>query len=122
VKNVTLSLFTSSFTQVFTLWVRTSLKENAMQDTKPKKQRLENYQNGREGGPTFSAFSRPKSSRGRSRPLQQDAPVVLSCPQAIVTNRSKAHLATGLLQSRQSSGRNYFRFPATQFSFPTLNR
>jgi hypothetical protein len=48
VKNVTFSLFTSSFTRVFTLWPRTPLKEIAMPGTKPQEQQPENYPNGRE--------------------------------------------------------------------------
>ncbi len=39
VKNVTFSLFTSSFTQVFTLWPHTPLKKNSMREPKTKKQR-----------------------------------------------------------------------------------
>ena len=53
VKNVRISLFNLVFTQVFTLWPRTPLKENAMAESKPQKQRLENYQNGPEGTPLF---------------------------------------------------------------------
>jgi hypothetical protein len=77
-KNETFSHCTSSCTKVFTLWPRTWLKENAMLEPKPRKQRPQNNQSGRE--PTFSAFSRPKSSWGRSRPLQQDATIALSRP------------------------------------------
>jgi hypothetical protein len=63
VKNVTFSLFTSFFTQVFTLWLRTPLKENAMPESNPQKQRPENYQNGRER-PHFFGFQPPKKVRG----------------------------------------------------------
>jgi len=123
VKNAIFSFFISFFTKVLTLWSRTFLKEKAMHEPKQQKQSNSNYKNGREGGdPTFSAFSRPKSSWGRARPRQQDATVELSRPQAKVPNRSKAHIATGRCQSWQTSGRNYFQFSATQFSFPTLNR
>jgi hypothetical protein len=74
------------------------------------------------GDPTFSAFSRPKSSWGRSRALQEGATVALSRSQAIVLKSSKVHIVRGRFKSWQSSGRNYFRLPATRFSFPTLNR
>ena len=39
VKNKTFSRCTSSCTKVFTLWVRTPLKEHAMPEMKPQKQR-----------------------------------------------------------------------------------
>jgi hypothetical protein len=39
VKNVAFSRCTSSCTKVFTLWLDTPLKENAMPEAKPKKQR-----------------------------------------------------------------------------------
>jgi hypothetical protein len=98
VKDVRISLFSLVFTQVFTLWPRTPLKENTMPESKPRKQRPENNQNGRED-PTFSAFSRPKSSWGRSRPLQQDATVAMSRPQAKAPNSTKTRIAKGSVQS-----------------------
>jgi hypothetical protein len=119
VKHVTLSLFTSSFTQVFTLWPRILLTHGAMRETQRKNSIGKTTKT---GGSHFFGFQPPKKFVGSSRPLPQDAAVTLSRPQAIVPNRSKAHIATRLLQSWQSSGRIYFRFPATQFSFPTLSR
>src|SRR5271168_1640502 len=52
--------------------------------------------------PTFSAFSRPKSSWGRSRPFQQDATVALSRLQTDEPTNSKTHIAPGLFQRWQS--------------------
>jgi hypothetical protein len=68
VNNETFSRFTSFFTQVFTLWPRNQLNENAMRETKPQKQRPENYQNEREGGPHFFGFQPPKKFVGSLPP------------------------------------------------------
>jgi hypothetical protein len=67
VKNVRISRFNLVFTQVFTLWPRTPLKENAMAESKPQKRRLENYQNGRER-PHFFGFQPPKKFVGSLPP------------------------------------------------------
>jgi hypothetical protein len=67
VKNVTFSFFTSVFTQVFTLWTHTPRKVNLMPEAKPKKQRPENYQNGRER-PHFFGFQPPKKFVGSLPP------------------------------------------------------
>ena len=58
-------------------------------------------QNIKSGGsdPTFSAFSRPKSAWGRSRPIQHDATIALSRPQATAPKSSKARMAMGPFNS-----------------------
>jgi len=99
VKNVTFLLCTSSCTKVFTLSAPTPLKEGAMLNRNPKSSVRKTTKTGG-SDPTFPAFSRPKSPWGRSRPLPHDVTVALSRPQAKVPNRSKAHIATGPLQSR----------------------
>jgi hypothetical protein len=53
VKNVTFSHCKLSCTKVFTPWPRTPLKKNAMPGAESKKQRPQNYQNGREATPLF---------------------------------------------------------------------
>jgi hypothetical protein len=67
VKNVRISLFNLVFTQVFTLWPGTPLKEHVMLGATPKKQRPENYQNGRER-PHFFGFQPPKKCVGSLPP------------------------------------------------------
>jgi hypothetical protein len=62
VKNVTFSACTSSCTKVFTLRPRTPLKQSTMPAAKPRKQRPENHQNGRER-PHFFGFQPPKKPR-----------------------------------------------------------
>ncbi len=46
-KNVRFSLCTSACTKVFTLWSRSSLKENAIPEPKAQKQRNSNHKNGK---------------------------------------------------------------------------
>ena len=75
-KNVNMTLFTSFFTRIFTLWLRLLLEHKAMPETKPKSSRGKTTKTGG-SDPTFSAFSRPKSSWGRSRP---EAP----CPVPVI--------------------------------------
>jgi hypothetical protein len=73
-----MTLFTSFFTQVFTLWPRIFLTHGAMRETKPKSSIGKTTKTGG-SDPTFSAFSRPKSAWGRSRPeAPYPVPVVLS--------------------------------------------
>jgi hypothetical protein len=100
VKNVNLTLCNRSCTKVFTLWPRMHLQDQAMPAAKLKSSGRKTTKTGG-SDPTFSAFSRPKSSWGRSRPHRDDATVALSRPQATVTNSSKAYMATGLVQSWQ---------------------
>ena len=66
-KNVRISHFNLVFTQVFTRRRCTSLKENAMPESKPQKQRPVNYQNGRER-PHFFGFQPPKKFVGSLPP------------------------------------------------------
>jgi hypothetical protein len=67
VKKVNMTLFTSFFTQVFTPWPRMPVEGKAMPETKPKSSSGKTTKTGG-SDPTFSAFSRPKSAWGRSRP------------------------------------------------------
>jgi hypothetical protein len=73
-----MTLFTSFFTPVFTVWPRMLLKHNAMCQTKTKSSSGKSTKTGG-SAPTFSAFSRPKSAWGRSRPeAPYPVPVVFS--------------------------------------------
>jgi len=67
VKKVNLTPCKSSCTKVFTLWPRMFLEHKALREAKP---RSGSGKTAKTGGsdPTFSAFSRPKSAWGRSRP------------------------------------------------------
>ena len=75
-KNVNTTLCKSCCTKVFTLWLRMS---RAAEEIFESKCNSSGEKTTKTGGsdPTFSAFSRPKSSWGRSRP---EAP----CPVPIV--------------------------------------
>ena len=66
-KKVNLTLCKSSCTKVFTLWPRIALKHKAMAEPKRKSNGRKTTKTGG-SDPTFSAFSRPKRSWGRSRP------------------------------------------------------
>jgi hypothetical protein len=67
VKKVNLTLCNSSCTKVFTLWPRMHLQDKAMPEAKLKSSGRKTTKTGG-SDPTFSAFRRPKSSWGRSRP------------------------------------------------------
>jgi hypothetical protein len=67
VKKVNLTLCNSSCTKVFTLWPRMHLQDKAMPEAKLKSSGRKTTKTGG-SDPTFSAFRRPKSAWGRSRP------------------------------------------------------
>ena len=71
-----------------------------MLGAKPKKQRPENYQNGRER-PHFFGFQPPKKIVGSLPPAQQDATVALSRPQMEERISSKTHIATAIFHRWQ---------------------
>ena len=97
-KKVNLTPCKSSCTKVFTLWPRMFLEHKALREAKP---RSGSGKTAKTGGsdPTFSAFSRPKSAWGRSRPIQHDATIALSRPQATAPKSSKARMAMGPFNS-----------------------
>ena len=66
-KKVNTTLCKSSCTKVFTLWPRMLQSADKMFETKRKSSGGKTTKTGG-SDPTFSAFSRPKSSWGRSRP------------------------------------------------------
>jgi hypothetical protein len=70
----------SSCTKVFTSWPSMPVKKKAIAEAKPKSSGGKTTKTGG-SDPTFSAFSRPKSAWGRSRP---EAP----CPVPVVFSTS----------------------------------
>jgi hypothetical protein len=68
--------------------------------------------------PTLLAFSRPNSLWGRSRPLQHDATVALSGPQARVPNCSNASIPRGTATERTELRAKLFSLPSDTNFFP----
>ena len=120
VKNVRNSLCILDCSASFTLVRRNYLNEKAIETSTSKMPGGKNFKTGG-SAPTFLAFSRPKSFRGRSRPLLAECDqwrvAVLTTP-----HRHAARSIEG--RSFPPTNRpwpNYFHVPATQIPFQTLN-
>ena len=83
-KKVNLTPCKSACTKVFTLWPRIFFEHKALRKAEPKSGGGKITKTGG-SDPTFSAFSRPKSSWGRSRP---EAP----CPVPAVLSSSSERM------------------------------